>query len=85
MKSSVADLSNSGKGRYGGASNAAAFLENFVEEGTRWAHLDIAGPSIMIGDKGIYRGGSSGFGVKLMLHYLREKSKEQGSQLEQEI
>jgi len=84
MKSTVADLSNMGKSGYGGASNAAAFLENFVEEGTKWAHLDIAGPSLMIGDKGIYRGGSSGFGVKIMLHYLKEKSREEGSILEAE-
>jgi leucyl aminopeptidase len=82
MKSTVADLTNSGKSRYGGASNAAAFLENFVEEGTKWAHLDIAGPSLLISDKGIYRGGSSGFGVKLMLHYLKEKSREEGNILE---
>jgi len=27
----------------GGASCAAAFLENFVEKGTSWAHVDIAG------------------------------------------
>lgn len=27
----------------GGASKAAAFLENFVEKGVKWAHIDIAG------------------------------------------
>ncbi len=43
MKSKVADLTNSGKERYGGASTAAAFLENFVEKNTEWVHLDIAG------------------------------------------
>lgn len=26
---------------------AACFLENFVEEGTRWIHLDMVGPSVV--------------------------------------
>ena len=29
--------------RYGGASIAAAFLQNFVEKDVKWAHIDIAG------------------------------------------
>ena len=40
--SKVADLKNS-TGRNMGASSAAAFLEEFVEDGTKWLHLDIAG------------------------------------------
>lgn len=39
--SKVADLTNS-TGRYMGASGAAAFLEEFIEEKTKWIHLDIA-------------------------------------------
>lgn len=39
--SKVADLTNS-TGRLMGASGAAAFLEEFIEEGTKWIHLDIA-------------------------------------------
>jgi leucyl aminopeptidase len=42
LKSSVADLSNMGKGRDGGASIGAVFIEHFVGT-TPWAHLDIAG------------------------------------------
>ena len=42
IKGEVADLRNSA-GREGGAIKAAAFLEAVVEEGTEWAHLDIAG------------------------------------------
>jgi leucyl aminopeptidase len=44
LKSSVADLSNMGKGREGGASLGACFLEHFVGT-TPWVHLDIAGSS----------------------------------------
>ena len=42
IKGEVADLRNSA-GREGGAIKAAAFLEAAVEDGTQWAHLDIAG------------------------------------------
>jgi leucyl aminopeptidase len=44
LKSKVADLSNKG-GRLAGASIAAAFIEEFIEEDTMWIHLDIAGTS----------------------------------------
>jgi len=42
IKGEVADIRNSA-GREGGAIKAAAFLWAAVEEGTEWAHLDIAG------------------------------------------
>ncbi|MBT3357943.1 MAG: leucyl aminopeptidase, partial [Euryarchaeota archaeon] len=50
--SKIADVRNQGKGRWGGASQAAGFLKQFVQErlddnGNKsqipWAHLDIAG------------------------------------------
>jgi leucyl aminopeptidase len=44
MESTVADISNMGD-RYGGMLTAGLFLKEFVGEGIRWAHLDIAGPS----------------------------------------
>jgi leucyl aminopeptidase len=42
IKGEVADIRNSA-GREGGAIKAAAFLDSAVEDGTDWAHLDIAG------------------------------------------
>ena len=42
IKSDIADITNSA-GREGGAVKAAAFLDAAVEDGTEWAHLDIAG------------------------------------------
>lgn len=42
LKSKVADITNKG-GRLAGASIAAAFIEEFIEDGTKWIHLDIAG------------------------------------------
>jgi leucyl aminopeptidase len=43
IKGSAADISNSGKSRWGGSSKAAAFLERFIDKDVKWAHLDIAG------------------------------------------
>jgi leucyl aminopeptidase len=43
IKGTSADISNSGKSRWGGSSKAAAFLERFIEKGVKWVHLDIAG------------------------------------------
>ncbi len=43
VKGEVADIRNSTGARAGGAITAAAFLESSVEDGTEWAHMDIAG------------------------------------------
>jgi len=42
LKSEVADMKNKGS-RLAGASQAAAFIENFIEDDTKWIHLDVAG------------------------------------------
>lgn len=44
MDSEVADIANIGD-RNGGMLVAGLFLQDFVPEGVRWAHLDIAGPA----------------------------------------
>jgi len=36
---------------FGGAGNAAAFLNTFIEEGVNYAHLDIAGVSLDMSSK----------------------------------
>jgi leucyl aminopeptidase len=45
LDSTVADLANVSADRYGGMLVAGLFLREFVPDGTRWAHLDIAGPA----------------------------------------
>jgi leucyl aminopeptidase len=45
LDSKVADLANVAADRDGGMLTAGLFLREFVPEGVRWAHLDIAGPS----------------------------------------
>jgi leucyl aminopeptidase len=41
LKSSIADLNTIGKNSYGGAITAALFLENFIESGVPWIHIDM--------------------------------------------
>jgi leucyl aminopeptidase len=69
LKSKVADLINGGE-RYGGATFAAMFLNEFVEKGIPWAHLDIAGADFMKEDSGVYARGASAWGVRTCLDYL---------------
>jgi leucyl aminopeptidase len=73
MKSSFADLNNKGKTPYGGASQAAAFLERFVEKDVKWAHLDIAGPGMASAAKAPVCANGTGFGTHLLIDYLTKQ------------
>lgn len=70
-ESSVADVKNLG-GRWGGAISAAKFLENFVDKKIPWAHLDIAGPSIHNDSRHYTKKYMTGFGVRLLVDYLKK-------------
>ena len=73
IKSSVADMKNIGIGRAAGTITAAAFLANAVDD-TPWAHIDIAGTAWTqdAAKKKPYNPkGATGFGVRLILDYLR--------------
>ncbi|CAH0473959.1 unnamed protein product [Peronospora belbahrii] len=72
LKGSHSDSRSTGRGRYGGASTAAAFLQQFVYENVDWAHLDIAGPSNYSSAKSYFPKGATGFGVQLLYSYLKE-------------
>lgn len=65
LKSQVADLKNVG-GKWGGASTAAKFLEQFVGQ-TPWVHLDIAGPSWADSDSAIRDAGGTGCFVRTLV------------------
>jgi len=70
IKSDIADLRNTSKDEGAGSITAAVFLKHFVEN-ARWAHLDIAGTAWDMPVKS-YRGkGASGFGVRLIYHWLK--------------
>ncbi|HEX9996788.1 MAG TPA: leucyl aminopeptidase [Abditibacterium sp.] len=71
MKGNVSDLKNISGDRYAGSIVAAIFLQEFVNEGTPWAHLDIAAVSLVKKEKFLTSRGGTGFGVRLILDYLR--------------
>jgi leucyl aminopeptidase len=70
LDSEVADIKNISGKRWGGASVAGVFLQEFVGDGIPWAHLDIAGPADAPEDDGLTRKGGTGFGVRTLLRLL---------------
>jgi leucyl aminopeptidase len=75
LESTVADTSSTGKGRYGGASTAAAFLQKFINSDVQWAHLDVAGPAMYSAARGYMPKGSTGFGVQTLVRFLQKQEK----------
>ena len=73
IKSNVADMKNVGMGRAAGTITAAAFLANAVDNAP-WVHIDIAGTAWTqeaTKKKSYNPKGATGFGVRLILDYLR--------------
>ena len=70
LDSQVADLRNIGSGRLGGALVAGLFLQEFVEPGIPWVHLDMAGPAFLDAPDGEYPKGGTGFAVRTLLELL---------------
>jgi leucyl aminopeptidase len=71
IDSPIADMKNVGP-REGGSITAAQFIHRFVEDGVRWAHLDIAG--VVWADKPgtTWDKGATGFGVRLIDQYVAD-------------
>jgi leucyl aminopeptidase len=75
LDSKVADLRSVGHDRWAGALVAAAFLREFVADGTPWAHLDIAGPAFLDGKPyGYVASGGTGVGVRTLIALARTQS-----------
>lgn len=74
MKSDVADLKNTGEGRYGGSSSAAIFLNEFVKKESKWVHFDIAGVMGSNNNKGIYGDGMTGCSVPVLVEIIERLS-----------
>jgi leucyl aminopeptidase len=71
MDSPIADMKNAGP-REGGSIMAATFLQRFVEEGTKWAHLDIAGTVWANKPGSLYDKGATGYGVALLDRFVSD-------------
>ncbi|HEV2746047.1 MAG TPA: leucyl aminopeptidase [Allosphingosinicella sp.] len=71
MDSPIADMKNSGP-REGGSITAATFLQRFVEEGVKWAHLDIAGMVWANKAGSLWDKGATGYGVALLDRFVAD-------------
>ena len=69
IRTEIADIKNTGDGRWGGAITAAKFLEEFVGT-TPWVHLDIAGPAYFDKPKPWHDVGGTGCMVRTLVELL---------------
>jgi leucyl aminopeptidase len=73
LDSSVADIANVSGDRWGGMLVAGLFLREFVPEGVRWAHLDIAGPAFHKGEPyGYTPKGGTGAAVRTLVQVAED-------------
>ena len=72
LKSHIADMKNTGP-RAGGSITAALFLEEFFDKNIKWAHIDIAGTCWTDKNKGIHPSGATGYGVKTLVQWIKNK------------
>lgn len=74
IKGEISDLKNlkDSKSRDAGCIIGALFLKQFVKK-AKWAHLDLAGPIISPKKWEWYPKGGSGFGVRLLIEWLKRK------------
>ncbi len=70
IKSEIADIMNTGKNRYGGATSGAMFLKEFAGD-TPWVHLDIAGMAWHETPKPWIPYGPSGIAVRSIVEWVR--------------
>ncbi|KQN26249.1 aminopeptidase [Sphingomonas sp. Leaf33] len=71
IDSPIADMKNVGP-RGAGSITAAQFLKRFVDDGVKWAHLDIAGMVWSDKDGTNYAKGATGYGVRLLDRFIRD-------------
>ncbi len=71
IDSPIADMKNVGP-REGGSITAAQFIQRFVDEGVKWAHLDIAGMVWASKPGPGWDKGATGYGVRLLDRYVAD-------------
>ena len=71
IDSPIADMKNVGP-REGGSITAAQFIQRFVEDGVKWAHLDIAGMVWAAKPGAVWDKGATGFGVRLLDRFVAD-------------
>jgi leucyl aminopeptidase len=71
IDSPIADMKNVGP-REGGSITAAQFIQRFIENGVKWAHIDMAGKAWADKASSTYEKGATGFGVRLLDQYVED-------------
>ena len=71
IDSPIADMKNVGP-REGGSITAAQFIQRFIENGVKWAHIDMAGMAWSDKASSTYEKGATGFGVRLLDQYVED-------------
>ena len=71
IDSPIADMKNVGP-RDGGSITAAQFIKRFVDEGVKWAHLDIAGMVWSAKPGALWDKGATGYGVRLLDKFIED-------------
>lgn len=71
INSPIADMKNSAV-RAGASITAAQFLQRFVEQDVRWAHLDIAGMVWAEKPGASFDKGATGYGVRLLDRFISD-------------
>ena len=71
IDSPIADMKNVGP-REGGSITAAQFIQRFVDNGVKWAHIDMAGKAWSDKASATYDKGATGFGVRLLDQYVAD-------------
>ncbi len=71
IDSAIADMKNIG-GKGAGSITAAQFIQRFIKDGVKWAHLDIAGTVWADKDGPTWAKGATGFGVKLLDRFIAD-------------
>ncbi|CUH53612.1 leucyl aminopeptidase [Shimia marina] len=75
LKSRIADVKNVG-GRPAGSITAAEFLQRFVQDGTPWIHLDIAGVASVKSETALAPAGATGWGVSALSRLVADHFEE---------
>ncbi|NIJ07049.1 leucyl aminopeptidase [Sphingomonas vulcanisoli] len=71
LESPIADMKNIGP-REAGSITAAQFIKRFIDDGVKWAHLDIAGMVWAAKPAALYDKGATGYGVRLLDQWVRD-------------
>jgi leucyl aminopeptidase len=71
IDSPIADMKNIGP-REAGSITAAQFIARFVQDGVKWAHLDIAGMVWASKPGTLWEKGATGYGVRLLDQYVKD-------------